>query len=173
MKTVGGRLLLYFAIIVGALGVMWAAQAPAREEARQSACAGNLKQLALAASAYSADYDGRYPLKPRPGGDWMAYEWGTFPIRVMGRRGYHLSAAKRGPIFEYVKNTCIAACPSDHAHFRRDFAEDPRSSYQWNDALCGKVTDEVKGQSLVWDREPWHRGRRNVANTEGQVGLVD
>jgi hypothetical protein len=173
MKTVGGRLLLHFAIILAALGALWVMRLPARNQAWQTSCASNLKQLALAASAYAADYDGRYPLKPRPGGDWMAFEWGTFPIRVMWRRGYHLQVLEPGPVFSYVKNACMAGCPSDPARFRRGFRDHPRSSYEWNDALCGKIADEVKGQWLVRDREPWHGGRRNVAGTRGRVGLVD
>jgi hypothetical protein len=173
MKNVAARLLLYFAMIVGALGVMLAAQGPAREKARQSSCAGNLKQLALAASTYAEDFDGRYPLKPRPGGDWMATQWGTFPITVYGRHSHHLSVLQAGPFFTYLKNACMNYCPSDPSHFRREFKDHPRSSYDWNYALAGKLLEQVKGQPLVWDREAWHRGRRNVADTKGMVRLVD
>jgi hypothetical protein len=165
---------VYAVLIVGvglfALGLWWF-HGPA-QDSRQSSCASNLKQLALAAQSYAADYDGRLPLKPHPGGDWMAAQWGAFPITVYWHHGYHLTAPHGGPLWDYAKNCCICMCPNDPSHFRSDFKDHPRSSYDWNYALCGKLLEQQKAQPLVWDREPWHRGQRNVAYGEGGVRLV-
>lgn len=139
---------------------------PAREKARQSACASNLKQLSMAALAYAQDYDGRFPLRPRPGGDWVAWSWTTRPMH--GGRN-HLYAPSGGPVWDYAKNTCIAYCPSDPAHSRRDFKDHPHSSYVWNDALCGKTLKQAKDQRLVWDLAPFHSDGRNVAFINGHV----
>lgn len=163
---------LGYSVLVVGLGaaILWPfVRLPAREKARQSACAANLKQISLAAIQYAQDYDGRFPIKPRPGGDWVARSWAARPMH--GSR-YHLYAPSGGPVWDYAKNTCINRCPSDPDNRSRGYAAGAHSSYLWNDALCGKLIDDCTGQPLVWDREPWHSHQRNVAFTNGQVRLL-
>ena len=56
------ELLVVVAIIAVLIALLLPALGQAREQAKTTACLSNLHQLALAASAYVADYDGQYPL---------------------------------------------------------------------------------------------------------------
>ena len=151
----------YSAVLLGLVVILlWVFWLPlAREKARQQSCASNLKQLSMAALAYAQDYDGRFPLKPRPGGDWMAWQWSTWR-----------TSEAAGPLMAYVKNYGTCWCPSDRAF---GWKPDPYGSYLWNDALCGKLIGECNGKPLVWDREPWHRHQRNVARVDGTVETME
>ncbi len=56
------ELLVVIAIIAILAAILFPVFAKAREKARQSSCASNLKQLALAVQQYIQDYDERFPL---------------------------------------------------------------------------------------------------------------
>ena len=56
------ELLVVIAIIAILAAILFPVFAKAREKARQSSCASNLKQLALAIYNYKMDYDETYPL---------------------------------------------------------------------------------------------------------------
>ncbi|HEX5323127.1 MAG TPA: type II secretion system protein, partial [Capsulimonadaceae bacterium] len=57
-----GFTLVEILVVAGVIAILLAILLPvfahAREKARQSTCAGNLKQIGLAISMYSQDYDG-------------------------------------------------------------------------------------------------------------------
>jgi len=88
------ELLVVIAIIAILAAILFPVFAKAREKARQSSCASNLKQLGLAFLMYSQDYDERLPsyrmANSSPGCqiNW----WNQIP--------------------PYVKNTQIFICPS-------------------------------------------------------------
>jgi Protein of unknown function (DUF1559) len=156
----------YSVIVVGVgATLLWAFwMVPRRDSARRSSCASNLKQLSVAVLSYTQDYDEHFPLKPRPGNDWMvsnreAVRWAR---PVPGGRWFDVPP--EGPLMDYAKNWQLIVCPSD-PQYRQGTAWRLHlsSSYLWNDNLCGKLVTECQGQPLVWDREPWHQNGRNVA----------
>lgn len=90
------ELLVVIAIIAILAAILFPVFAKAREKARQSNCASNVKQIATGLQMYYQDYD-----EQLPGG--YAVNWdGTYTIG-----GYV------DPIAPYLKNTQIFKCPSD------------------------------------------------------------
>ncbi len=88
------ELLVVIAIIAILAAILFPVFAKAREKARQSSCASNLKQLGLAALQYAQDYDERmmYRFWRDPSG--FALNWVT------------------GFLMPYTKNNQIYMCPS-------------------------------------------------------------
>lgn len=87
------ELLVVMAILAILSALLLPVLAQAREKARQTACASNLRQLAMAFLMYTSDYDGMYPCSQN------SYFW-------MGR--YWM------PVVDpYVKNSQIYGCLSD------------------------------------------------------------
>lgn len=151
MKPSAVLLLSYGLLVLIFAGVSVGYFVPTRETTRRESCAWNLKQLSLAALMYAQDYHEYFPLKPRSGGDWTVWH---FNARTWDERA--------GPLAPYMEDGRLDLCPSDRTD-TRSFNANPRSSYVWNDALCGKLVDDCTGQPLIWDREPWHRHQRNVS----------
>jgi len=157
-------------LLCGAGALVWLLVfVPARESARMVSCQANLKQMALAATAYTQDYDGHLPPRPKEG-DWFGRRWRSQPSH--GNRGQ--TFYKRGPaepdiFWPYLKNMGILSCPSDPDNQREVAPAAVRSSYDWNHALSGKLLKDVSGQPLVWDRAPFHRRGRNVGQASGTV----
>src|SRR5579872_2758282 len=65
------ELLVVIAIIAILAAILLPVFATARERARQSSCANNLKQLSTAFIAYTQDYDELFPVQI-PGDNWNA-----------------------------------------------------------------------------------------------------
>jgi len=103
------ELLVVIAIIAILAAILFPVFAQAREKARQTSCASNLKQIGLAFKMYIQDYDERYPYN-----------------RTHGDKGDNTSAGRKGAIGEdsawggwisnslipYTKNQAIYMCPS-------------------------------------------------------------
>jgi prepilin-type N-terminal cleavage/methylation domain-containing protein/prepilin-type processing-associated H-X9-DG protein len=95
------ELLVVIAIIAILAAILFPVFAQAREKARQSSCLSNMKQLGLAAVAYSQDFDetnvqswwGRGP-------SWSGFTW---PGNQRWQDG----------LLTYTKNIDIYQCPSD------------------------------------------------------------
>jgi prepilin-type N-terminal cleavage/methylation domain-containing protein/prepilin-type processing-associated H-X9-DG protein len=95
------ELLVVIAIIAILAAILFPVFAKAREKARQTTCASNLKQLGLAFVQYDQDYDEQMPCgygnpywgapNPTP---WRGYGWA-------------------GQIYSYVKSTGVYSCPDD------------------------------------------------------------
>ncbi len=85
------ELLVVIAIIAILAAILFPVFAKAREKARQSSCASNLKQIALAHLQYLQDYDERF-----------LYGWHV----------YSCSSTWEGFLVPYVMNNQIFACPS-------------------------------------------------------------
>jgi prepilin-type N-terminal cleavage/methylation domain-containing protein/prepilin-type processing-associated H-X9-DG protein len=99
------ELLVVIAIIAILAAILFPVFAQARESARKTTCASNLKQLGLAVGMYVQDYDGQYfrhwYLDP-------TYWFGRIdasgtPPRVLRREGL---------LYPYLRNTEIQKCPS-------------------------------------------------------------
>ena len=104
------ELLVVIAIIAILAAILFPVFAQAREKARQTQCASNLRQLGLGAMMYAQDYDQRYV-------PW----WGD---GVSKGRGWS------SILMPYVKNEQLFACPSDP--IKRGNPKDPKRSYTMN-----------------------------------------
>ncbi len=176
------ELLVVIAIIAILAAILFPVFAKAREKARQTSCASNLKELALAALMYAQDYDEMYPLNavPIPGTTNQAYYW--FDLME-----------------PYIKNYQILVCPS-HSNIwigGFGFTNTLQASYAWNcgylagtslaqvqrpaevqimmDQLIGDVrsttvnggrTNRCNNQRTTWDA---HNGGENIAWCDGHV----
>ncbi|RYX83362.1 DUF1559 domain-containing protein [bacterium] len=88
------ELLVVIAIIAILAAILFPAFARARENARRTSCASNLKQIGLGVLQYQQDYDERYPIRaygPSPGNYVV---WGQV-------------------IQPYIKSTQLFQCPSN------------------------------------------------------------
>jgi prepilin-type N-terminal cleavage/methylation domain-containing protein len=99
------ELLTVIAIIAILAEILFPVFAQAREKARQSACLSNQKQLALAFSLYTQDYDETLP----------PYSYGA------GTAGFFGYFGGDGPrwadlIYPYVKNQQVFDCPDAGVH---------------------------------------------------------
>ena len=94
------ELLVVIAIIAILAAILFPVFARAREKARQTSCASNLKQLGLGMIMYAEDYDGIFPMWGFGGSDADdtvadgAFTWDTV-------------------IMPYLKNRQILVCPSN------------------------------------------------------------
>jgi prepilin-type N-terminal cleavage/methylation domain-containing protein/prepilin-type processing-associated H-X9-DG protein len=104
------ELLVVIAIIAILAAILFPVFAQAREKARSTTCASNLRQLGLAAMMYSQDYDQRYV-------PW--YGDGT-------AKGLGWSSI----LTPYVKNEQLFGCPSDGVS--RGTPKNPKRSYTMN-----------------------------------------
>lgn len=107
------ELLVVIAIIAILSSMIFPSFARAREMARRTSCASNLRQLGLAVQQYTQDYDERLP------GAWS----GTQGEGKDGGWIYYLKCGlvgtpaqfdgTKGAIYPYTKSVQILVCPSD------------------------------------------------------------
>ena len=102
------ELLVVIAIIAILAAILFPVFAKAREKARQASCLSNMKQLALGAKQYAADYDNRYPM-----GGFAPYAncWGGCS-KACGFVSTHWQSGAMAKLMPYVKNSQIFYCPS-------------------------------------------------------------
>jgi len=131
----------------------------AREMARRTSCASNMKQLGLGFQQYLQDYDGRFPYAGNwqswgNGGHWVAGVNGTGTAGSPGALAAFTKAADYAPtgavaniqgggLYTYVKSTQIYVCPSS-----RD-GQQTGLSYSMNCVLGGSAEFSVQNQSDV------------------------
>jgi prepilin-type N-terminal cleavage/methylation domain-containing protein/prepilin-type processing-associated H-X9-DG protein len=97
------ELLVVIAIIALLAAILFPVFARARENARKSSCANNMKQLGLGLFQYTQDYDEQLPA---PGdGQWGGEERNT--------DGSTNRASWRQKIYPYVKSVQLYRCPSN------------------------------------------------------------
>lgn len=94
------ELLVVIAIIAILAAILFPVFAQAREAARKTSCASNLKQIGLGIMQYVQDYDETYPC------NWVSGLWQTQPAPGLNAKWMDL-------IQPYVKNDGIFNCPSD------------------------------------------------------------
>jgi prepilin-type N-terminal cleavage/methylation domain-containing protein/prepilin-type processing-associated H-X9-DG protein len=101
------ELLVVIAIIALLAAILFPVFAKARDQARKTACLSNLKQIGVAVSLYTSDYDGGYPNTGDPY-LWVGkrFRWPIMPYLSIGQ--------KQGT--DFTNNggaTSILLCPSD------------------------------------------------------------
>jgi prepilin-type N-terminal cleavage/methylation domain-containing protein/prepilin-type processing-associated H-X9-DG protein len=106
------ELLVVIAIIAILAAILFPVFAQAREKARQTTCASNMKQLGLAWLQYVEDYD---EMSPQNFGETPSLQWA-------------------GHIYPYVKSTGAYTCPDDNSTSAAG-AVSPAISYEYNDSL--------------------------------------
>jgi prepilin-type N-terminal cleavage/methylation domain-containing protein/prepilin-type processing-associated H-X9-DG protein len=112
------ELLVVIAIIALLAAILFPVFARARESARRSSCASNLKQIGLAFIMYEQDYDGRTnPYAYNDGHDPSGYPY----ISWFGRKKFTSGASIGNGLLEpYMKNKQINVCPSYKTHQSAD-----------------------------------------------------
>jgi len=96
------ELLVVIAIIAILAAILFPVFARAREQARKTSCASNLRQLGLGFAMYTQDYDERFP------GIWSG-EWN---LNAGNQRQLNWAVE----IFPYIKNKQVYVCPSDSSN---------------------------------------------------------
>src|SRR5580704_3804273 len=99
------ELLVVIAIIAILAAILFPVFASAREKARQTSCASNEKQLALAFLQYAQDYDEFMPCGTRDGAADIA-NYASF-----GNAYNYLGTGWAGELYSYVKSTGVFTCP--------------------------------------------------------------
>lgn len=180
------ELLVAIAILAILAAIAFPALARATERARRTHCLSNLKQIGVAVTAYSDDWDGLYP--------W-AYDGFAVSQSVNNRPS--LSQA----VDAYVRNTEVWKCPSDvgevflqygggYSTRTPPFYKLDVSSYLWDGVggsgrMTARPVSGVKDPVhtvLSLELRPWHGGYRadedpflslallNVLYCDGHVG---
>ena len=96
------ELLVVIAIIALLAAILFPVFARARENARKSSCANNLKQIGVGLAQYTQDYDERYMASGDSG--WHGEDPGDGTVQ---------NASWRQKLFPYTKSTQIFRCPSN------------------------------------------------------------
>ena len=151
---------LLIAVVAAVMMGLMAKAERARQMARQTSCASNLRQLGKALKMYAQDYDDLLPLS---------------------RDARQMQVA----LDPYLRNQSLFCCPSDpaslaaaRAYRARVWAHlppPPRTfpaipGFEWNPALAGRDTTKVPASTwAVRDRLPWHNGHWNVLFVGGTV----
>jgi prepilin-type N-terminal cleavage/methylation domain-containing protein/prepilin-type processing-associated H-X9-DG protein len=107
------ELLVVIAIIAILAAILFPVFARARESARRSQCASNLKQLGVAVSMYVQDYDETFPY----GENWHGTSEAVDKTYLRGNRV---------KINTYVKNESVWHCPDDNVW---DAAHETKASF--------------------------------------------
>ncbi len=115
------ELLVVIAIIAILAAILFPVFAKAREKARQSSCASNLKQIGVAWQQYVQDYDERFGRHYAACGGPIAYPDGS----ADGNNNVWMNQ-----IYAYTKSVQVYKCPSSPETFF--FNQSTQFNYWWN-----------------------------------------
>jgi len=153
------ELLVVIAIIAILAALLFPVFAAAREKARQATCLSNIKQLALAILMYADDYDGVFV--PAQDAD-----------NLMRWHGMRSSTSEpfdptRGPLYAYLKNREIKACPSFTKFGRGAMAfEQGTGGYGYNAQYVG-------GSPLPWPDSLAPASEADIEDPAATIMLAD
>ena len=144
------ELLIVVAIIAVLAAFLFPVIAQAREKARQTTCAGNLRQLDGAFRMYAQDNDDRLPTQGAGGPvDAVTTAWET-------------------PLHPYLKSTDVGRCPSDT---RSVPFQAPGTSTVILHSYA--TADNVRGRALAQVPAPAITVLMVESSTGGQIGEID
>jgi len=131
------ELLVVIAIIAILAAILFPVFAQAREKARQSACASNLKQIGTALMMYVQDYDETFPNRRYP-------PYGTVAANDYDQNSW------RSLIQPYVRNAQILVCPSNPDKDTPSWDPEFRVSYagNFNNGGPGNVAETGTGKGV-------------------------
>lgn len=135
------EILVVLAIVAILASLLLPALSAGKAKARQTACASNLKQLALASQMYSADNGGKLVENHPAGQD--PNDWTTGNMKLPSE-STNLLCLRQGRLFPYASQPSVYRCPSDTAetggmpHVR---------SYSMNGWIGSRVMDWYPHQS--------------------------
>ena len=114
------ELLVVIAIIAILAAILFPVFQRVRENARRTACLSNLKQLGLAVTQYTQDYDERMPSATAGGGGGLCATKGDCQLGGwVYYSGFNSASLKydptQGSIYSYTKSTQLYVCPDDSA----------------------------------------------------------
>ena len=160
------ELLVVIAIIAILAAILFPVFAKAREKARQSSCASNMKQLGIAFMQYVQDNNERFP-----------------SVHAVTANNDYVGGWAN-VIYPYVKSVGTYACPDDSS-------PSPKVSYAmnyaiWNDDFWGPIAKGAKlnifagpaSTVLLYESDPFLRGPNpyapdtNAAHSNPSVALV-
>jgi prepilin-type N-terminal cleavage/methylation domain-containing protein/prepilin-type processing-associated H-X9-DG protein len=124
------ELLVVIAIIAILAAILFPVFAQARDKARQTSCASNMKQLANAFMMYIQDYDETFPLRsPGPGQEniWFTQPPDARPGNQELRRSYWIASTH-----PYTKNYEVWRCPSHREVQFVDPGPEVSKTYYWS-----------------------------------------
>ena len=128
------ELLVVIAIIAILAAILFPVFARAREKARQASCLSNVKQQILGVLMYVQDYDGRLPFRYLNTG-----VGGTVPYPGGGSSSGIIWPL---PIYPYVKNIQLFACPSWEYRWSGNYTG--KQAYGINNHVDGMMLNEVE-----------------------------
>ncbi|MBI3910086.1 MAG: DUF1559 domain-containing protein [Armatimonadetes bacterium] len=105
------EVLVVIAVIAILAAIVFPVFATARESARRTSCASNLRQLGMATQLYVQDYDGHY----------FQHDWQN-PQYWFGRVNGSTVDRSQGLLYPYLKNGEVQKCPSFTGGFEYDGA---------------------------------------------------
>lgn len=130
------ELLVVIAIIAILAAILFPVFAKAREQARQTACVSNNRQIGTALAMYAQDYDERLPFMHYP--DDQRTPVTAFNNAYCQQKNYRCSFSYADMIFPYVKNLQIFSCPSDTNNWNAYDTRKARLSYGMNTFIFGR-----------------------------------
>jgi len=167
------ELLVVIAIIAILAAILFPVFARAREKARETACASQLRQLGLGLHMYAQDYDEQFPFDSYMGNPHPMLCTGLWPY-VKNRNLFYCpsaqaleagaqSTAYQGPV-DSVTNTDAnwAACNITYKYYSWVLPDPwamtmtPRVLSESSDAGCWLMSDWFRKQCPVW---PHQRGK--------------
>ncbi|MDP3981474.1 MAG: type II secretion system protein [Chlamydiota bacterium] len=154
------ELLVVIAVIAILSSLLMPALASARQRAKQTECANNLKQIGYALQMYAIDYDGKYPLAMKESGTSADFAKSLTLLKT-----------------DYIHNNEIFMCPSSGnvaiAPTDTDYFYCPNyNAYTDHTSLTMLARDgaQYKREGYAWHNEPkgW-----NVLYVDGHIEAED
>ncbi|HEY3332200.1 MAG TPA: DUF1559 domain-containing protein [Capsulimonadaceae bacterium] len=141
------ELLVVIAIIAILAAILFPVFATAREKARQTTCASNLKQLGIAFSAYIQDYDEVYPIAQSGGYTFNpCWEFEIIPytgLKINGGVGGSANNQKSPLIFVCPDDTPVSSGQAASGQQRETYAM-PNTNTNWA-SYSALVSPQVGG----------------------------
>ena len=124
------ELLVVIAIISILAAILFPVFQSVRENARRTACLSNMKQIGLAFTQYTQDYDERLPSQSCGGTGVNTSGWVSYSVFGSGATASKYDVTQ-GSIYSYVKSKQVFICPDDSA------GQTAGNSYATNGCLAG------------------------------------